>query len=759
MPTISTDTNYTDIAATYVSGETIDINDGAIFTINTQPASGVYFGDININEGKFLIDGTNVVSLQLFFEDYKRMLCYRLGEFKITGKYYELGVSDGTANQTFNLPFASLISHCEVETGVGTGVYEVWGNLLDLDFSEVGGNSMGVMGYACKQTEGSSSLLFGDGINGSIPPNGAKIRIYNLIVASTDPNIPGVQSIQGNESDRYEMEAPGGTFDFFNVYISYTYLDLLFSYALPINDTGIIGEARITGVILPLSFNKVVFAGLGSLVEDIQISTCVLDWVDCVKFGKFELSLQSTSGVITGGRYVVVDRLIQVWDVHYVIRFQFCQNFTVDSSYILGHGFYLGSSSDIYINNIFFSDSVNGVYISESQTRGGSFLYIESSANISVGNLRVLPYSTFGRVSLVQAIRIRGLELKNWGSFSAPLDFLSQPAKFFETPYFQGIWEDISIKEVFCENTFLNLSQFALVVSPVQNFIEIENLRIGYDFELPVFGNNQIIKGGQGKAVFDNGGIPTNFELNGTHFYDIFDSDTTGAIGILFTEKSDAGLSQSAFVAIPANPENPIVFNGAGRVYLRQVGDSITYNRSYFVLGYSGFSGHSISSSGSFTIEYDLDTGNGFSGIWKDISNIINETVSPTEGFKDKIRFTANSSNSNNYLRGFFLNGITTLAQQEAAVYLDVTQATLTITNLIIGSEVRIYDVNNNELTGTESLTNSSFEYIYNWTADFNVDLVVFKTDYIPIRITLTLTEAGLTVPIQQRFDRVYLNP
>ncbi|NEP60865.1 MAG: hypothetical protein F6K31_28420 [Symploca sp. SIO2G7] len=536
-------------------------------------------------------------------------------------------------------------------------------------------------------------------------------------------------------------------------------MDLLFSYSLPIADTGIVGEARITGAILPLNFSRVVFAGSAALLEDIQVSTCVLNWIDCVKFGKFVISLQSVSGLIIRGSYVIVDRAVQPWDVHYAIRFTFCENLTIDGSYILGHGFYLTSSNNININNIIFSDSVNGIYITESQNRGGSLLYVENSSNISVDNLKVLPYSTFGRVSFVQASRIRGLKLKNWGAPSAPLNFLSQPARFFETPYFQGIWENIFIEKIFTQNTFANISQFALVVSPVQRSINIQNLRIGYDFELPVFGNNQIIKGGQGKAVFDNGGIPTNFELSGTHFYDIFNSDTTGAIGILFTEKSDTALSQSAFTDIPASPNAPILFNGKGRVYLRMANDAIIYTRNYFVLGYNGFSGHSISSSGSFTVEYDLDKGNGFSNTWQDISNIVNETVNPTIGFKDKIRFTANSDNSNNFLRGFFLDGITTLAQQEAAIYIDTIQATLLITGLVIGSETRIYDVNNNELTGTESITSSSFEYIYNWTADFNVDLVVFKTDYIPVRISLTLTESGLTVPIQQRFDRVYLNP
>jgi hypothetical protein len=83
----------------------------------------------------------------------------------------------------------------------------------------------------------------------------------------------------------------------------------------------------------------------------------------------------------------------------------------------------------------------------------------------------------------------------------------------------------------------------------------------------------------------------------------------------------------------------------------------------------------------------------------------------------------------------------------------------LTITGLIADSEVRIFrDSDGVELAGTESST-TSFTYNFSYTADTPVRIVVLHLQYEYISLPLTLVNSNLTVPIQQRPDRVYLNP
>ena len=85
-----------------------------------------------------------------------------------------------------------------------------------------------------------------------------------------------------------------------------------------------------------------------------------------------------------------------------------------------------------------------------------------------------------------------------------------------------------------------------------------------------------------------------------------------------------------------------------------------------------------------------------------------------------------------------------------------VQSATLTISGLMEGSEVRLYDSLLNEISGVEnSLTTESFSYS---EAYVGAILVVHHISYAPLRIELDLEMSNSTLPIQQVYDRNYSN-
>lgn len=85
---------------------------------------------------------------------------------------------------------------------------------------------------------------------------------------------------------------------------------------------------------------------------------------------------------------------------------------------------------------------------------------------------------------------------------------------------------------------------------------------------------------------------------------------------------------------------------------------------------------------------------------------------------------------------------------------------TLTIDGLIADSEVRIYRVSDNEELAGEESTTTTFTYQYNYGGDVDVDIVIVKETYEYLRIEdFTLTNNNTTIPVQQRFDRNYINP
>jgi len=92
------------------------------------------------------------------------------------------------------------------------------------------------------------------------------------------------------------------------------------------------------------------------------------------------------------------------------------------------------------------------------------------------------------------------------------------------------------------------------------------------------------------------------------------------------------------------------------------------------------------------------------------------------------------------------------------------SQFTLTLTALVTGSEVRIYDRigyndTGDELAGIESSA-ATFQYSYeHGGTDIPVIIVVFNLDYKPIWLHYDLTAADASLPQSQQTDRTYSNP
>jgi hypothetical protein len=88
------------------------------------------------------------------------------------------------------------------------------------------------------------------------------------------------------------------------------------------------------------------------------------------------------------------------------------------------------------------------------------------------------------------------------------------------------------------------------------------------------------------------------------------------------------------------------------------------------------------------------------------------------------------------------------------------TSPVLELTNLKANSEVKVLLTGTStEFAGIES-SGTSFQYIYEYSPGLAVDIVVLHMDWQYIRLTnIALTTTGVSIPIQQVTDRVYLNP
>lgn len=100
------------------------------------------------------------------------------------------------------------------------------------------------------------------------------------------------------------------------------------------------------------------------------------------------------------------------------------------------------------------------------------------------------------------------------------------------------------------------------------------------------------------------------------------------------------------------------------------------------------------------------------------------------------------------------------------SVFTPPEQFTLTLTNLVNATEVRIYESiagsPGNELAGSESVSNppGTFQYTYTYTgSDVDIIIVIMHLDYLYKRLFRTLSNANQTIEINQQTDKYYSNP
>ena len=105
-------------------------------------------------------------------------------------------------------------------------------------------------------------------------------------------------------------------------------------------------------------------------------------------------------------------------------------------------------------------------------------------------------------------------------------------------------------------------------------------------------------------------------------------------------------------------------------------------------------------------------------------------------------------------------NGSTPTYDTAGATVVINNPKTLTLTGLVVNSEVRIYTHGTiTELTGIEN-SGTTFDYEYNYVASTYIDIVVHKEDRLYYRIeNYLLLNSDASLPISQQTDRQYSNP
>ena len=144
------------------------------------------------------VSSSRVGLLMVFGEDQVWDATDATCTLRVTGDWYQIGTGTGLDNQTITLPHAGIQHAIWVETGNGTGVFEIWHRVSTVastvfwDSVSDWGNTY-ESGFVFEHVPGTSALNFGTNTNGGAPPLGARIRIPNVHVGTTTVANPLVE--------------------------------------------------------------------------------------------------------------------------------------------------------------------------------------------------------------------------------------------------------------------------------------------------------------------------------------------------------------------------------------------------------------------------------------------------------------------------------------------------------------------------------------------------------------------------------------
>lgn len=682
-----------------------------------------------------------------------------------TGDWFYLDNTNGSRGQTIQVPTngggaGTFISTCQIETGVGTGVYEwytgvstaVW---LTSNFTTDARNKLfeSVAGGIIRigATSAAASL-------GYLPVSGCKVRIPNILLrqcatGSRASNATPSTDVTARTLFRYPA---GGTI---NLYRSV--MDWGLTSTTNDKDVSItILECGIDGALISTSGNNI-------NINQLAIGQCVAQTASPFQITKYisgtieKLKVGGTAASNTSLSICSNLILTDILSIRYsatpsqtLINISYCNNIIGTNVVTINGAIQAAGSKDITINNHDYTayskgdtDSSNGIYCVNLTTGTSSFTYngLTFGLNGTLSNCH--PYQALFNLQNT----LGNIKFRNIGNRSGFLGVGANSAIYPDKIMNLSAVNNLDIK---LQNIYLANSRTGVITLSNANNCIIENVGCGASQTPTIVAKNTIAKG-----LYGTHGLPT--PTSGMIFQDSFSSDIVGKFvffpGSEPTSFSSPYFTSSIISAVDSGWDN------AGTVKFTTNGDTITIETPYAVLGHTAFGNVAITGLTTADCSYDyyLDTGSGYgSAKTLNLTNLLTETLNPA-GTKMKIVMTRTSASNTVSHTAIVLSTVSTNSAQVNNQYpLDTNS--LSFTGLIAGSEVRCYTgidpTTAVEIGGVESTSGSTFTFNHS-SAGIAGRIAIFALGYMPIYLPYTYVAQDTSILIQPVVDRNYTNP
>ena len=735
-------------------------------------------GAVTASSASVTLSGADVTGwIEVVCDQIKQHSLVEIGDgVNITGEWFSLGTTSGSPNQVVSFPLNgggtnTYITGIQIETAPGSDIYE-WYPAMDTTYSSAfTATTLGtdarakvvyfpIDGTVIIGSNGTTNIGF-------TPAAGCKIRMPNVLLrqCTSAARATNVRPNSVSSRPKFTGGGSGGKISISKCQSDWEIAPYNLT-AFTLVDAALEGQHSLGICQKPLTYTNVLFgntanANNGAII--FNAGTRNLTFTNCVIIS----TLNNTPSSISSSKNITFNNctIMQCFNRSngsVTVSISSSSDIVFNNLKIMGGNVNISSCTRISFNNTDYCDRQVGATTSS----GGVHLFnVTSSNNVTIDGVSFGLYNTIAACHPYNSILSTGyctgnIVLQNIGTYNNRANFGGN-----STLYPNFIWQStgpdtgVKIKRIYISGTRSATSY------PLFNIADFQTDDCAVE---DVF-TNQSVTGATGisgsNIILRNVGIQYNnltiTGAQGSVWLSVFPSSTVGRIYWRAHPPGDYSSYSTLTVANAASG-----YSGAGQILLKNVGDNVISECPWSFKSHTSFANSAISITGTntanMTYQYQIDTGTGYSGTWKTLNgaNLSAEVISQT-GFKLKIKIQCTVANISNAVTGFYILTNSSAAAQTDNLY-PLSVSTLGFTNLVPGSEVRVYagtdPATSVEIGGTEATSGSTFSF-YHSNAGQDGVIAIFALGYQPIYLPYTFKSTDDSILIQQVIDRNYVNP
>lgn len=649
----------------------------------------------------------------------------RLGTFRVTGAWYQIGTTSGTSNQTMQIPNNGVSRYCAgvyIETSVGSGAYEFYpnnGTNTSTGTDATRGKVVWIDATGLVRIGNSGAAT-----NGYTPISGLKVVVPNIFFENNTTAARTANVIpNATVATRYDFTTTGGGVLEIDKGSFAWYLSVSQAYSCNVSNSCFVDAILLSEVAAPMTFSKV---GVGNkpttalLVSPLTMSLCFAGgaFTDCVwqrvsmaASGAHTNSLTDIDG-FTFTRDTVRAGVIRANATTYSINATRANNCTWTSPVIIQGAMTFTTCTNISVTNTTYAESVSATTVT---TYAGSVWTAASNSVNCVFSGLSLPVTNnqpYTALLQVNAAGCRKIRLRNIGTRSSPVTMGSTNACGLIYSFASGAAAyDVKVQRVYCANTRTGV----MTGDNSTKLVVEENVYGDYADAADVAAVLEYTRKARGTGL----AYTAQTSVYGTHWSDHFTSTTVGRLAVVMNEPTANTVSQVTLASGAA-------FTSAGGLYMPTIGQSATFEMPYYAIGHTAFTNTALVMAGgtvaNYRFEYAIDKndGNGWSTLTSSsytaaalgtaLSGITG--IDASKGLKLRLKISTTTANTT-AITSVYITTVSTAGAQDYQYPLDT--GTVSVSGLVTGSRVKVSKVSDGTVlfNGVESSGAVSFSTDY----------------------------------------------